>query len=145
VDDELISLQKMQAVSWFYLLVLILGSWWLKSWSFAWPVLAGGVISIVSFVSLHKDVMKLVNSLNPDMDEECEVALENKKDAKQVIIGILIRFFLRIIVIGILLLLLIKSAKADVFGLIIGLSTMVFTITFTTVSVARRYLFGSRR
>lgn len=131
----------MQVVSWVYLVVLTLGAWLLKSWSFAWPVLAGGVISIVSFISSHKDVMNFVESLTPAIEEEKDKPAEEKTKTKQTKTGFIIRFWLRIIVIGILLLLLIKSAKANVFGLIIGLSTMVFTITFTAVSVARRYFF----
>ncbi len=143
MDDELISLQKMQIISWFYLLVLTLGSWLLMSWSFAWAVLAGGVISNVSFISSHRDVVDFVESLTPDKEEGSEEASENKKGTKRTTTGFMLRFWLRILVIGILLLLLIKSAEANVFGLIIGLSTMVFTITFTAVSVARRYMFGS--
>ncbi len=141
MDEEIFSLQKMQVVSWVYLVVLTLGAWLLKSWSFAWPVLAGGVISIVSFISSHKDVMNFVESLTPAIEEEKDKPAEEKTKTKQTKTGFIIRFWLRIIVIGILLLLLIKSAKANVFGLIIGLSTMVFTITFTAVSVARRYFF----
>lgn len=137
----MISLQKMQIVSWFYLLALTLGSWWFMSWSFAWPVVAGGVISIVSFISSHKDVMSFVDSLTPDTKDEVENTIEKKEGAKRTKTGFILRFWLRIIIIGIVLLLLIKSAKANPFGLIIGLSTMVVTITFTAVSVARRYLF----
>ncbi len=147
MDDELISLHKMQIMSWFYLLALTLGSWLIMSWSFAWPVVAGGVISILSFISSHKDVMKFVESLTPDDKEKSEEATdtEKKEAPKLTKVGFILRFWLRIIVIGVLLLLLIKFAKANVFGLIIGLSTMVFTITFTAVSVARRYLFGRLR
>jgi len=141
VDEELFSLQKMQVISWVYLAVLTLGAWWLKSWSFAWPVLAGGVISIVSFISSHRDVMGFVESLTPVIKEEEGKPAEEKTKTKRTKTGFILRFWLRIIVIGIVLLLLIKSAKANVFGLIIGLSTMVFTITFTAASVARRYFF----
>ena len=145
MDEEFISLQKMQTVSWFYLLILTLGSWWVMSWSFAWGVLAGGVISILSFMSSHKDVMNFVDSLTPETEEESQGDQEKKEGSVRTKTGFILRFWLRILVIGILLLLLIKVAKVNVFGLIIGLSTMVFTITFTAVSVARRYLFGSKK
>ena len=145
MDDEIISLQKMQVVSWIYLLVLALAAWLLYSWSFAWAVLAGGVISIISFISSHRDVMGFVESLAPETGGGTDDVSENKEKVKRSKTGFLIRFWLRIIVIGVLLLLLIKSAEANVFGLIIGLSTMVFTITFTAVSVARRYLFAGKR
>ena len=145
MEEELISLQKMQIVSWFYLLALTLGSWWVMSWSFAWAVMAGGIISIMSFISSHKDVMNFVDSVTPDVADETVADSEKKEATKRSKKGFIIRFWLRIIVIGILLLLLIKGANVNVFGLIIGLSTMVFTITFSALSVARRYLFGNLR
>ena len=137
----------MQMVSWLYLLALTLGSWWLISWSFAWAVLAGGVICNVSFISLHKDVMSLVESLTPDKNDGSGESIKSKGQEeikKRIKIGIIFRFWLRIAVIGILLVLLIRNGQVNVFGLITGLSTMVFTITFTAVSVARRYLFSRR-
>lgn len=85
--------------------------------------------------------MNFVDSLTPNKEEESEEDPENKKGTKRTTTGFMLRFWLRIIVIGIVLLLLIKSADANVFGLILGLSTMVITITFTAISVARRYFF----
>lgn len=140
MNDELISLQKMHVAGWIYLLCITLGSWMFISWSFAWAVFAGGVISIVSFVASHRDVMGFIESLSPAQDDD-----ESKEKIKKSKTGFLLRFWFRIGVIGIVLLLLIKSAKANVFGLILGLSTVVFTITFTAFSVAKRYFFSGRR
>lgn len=89
--------------------------------------------------------MNFVDSLTPEKEEENQGDQEKKDGPARTKTGFILRFWLRILVIGILLLLLIKVAKVNVFGLIIGLSTMVFTITFTAVSVARRYLFGSKK
>ena len=143
MNEELISLQKVQIIGWLYLLVLTLGSWWWMSWSFAWGVLAGGIVSIVSFSSSHKDVMRFANSLIPDKDEESGEPLGNRGGAQGTKVGFLLRFWLRIIVIGISLFLLIKIAKVNVFGLILGLSTMVINITFLMERVARRFFFSS--
>ena len=138
--DELMSLQKMQVLSWIYLLVLTLGSWIIVSWSFAWAVLAGGVVSILSFLVAHKDVIGFIESLTPAQDGE-----QDKKALKKSKLGFIIKFWFRMLIIGIVLLLLIKFSKVNVFGLILGLSTVVFTVTFTALSVARHYLFSRRR
>jgi hypothetical protein len=130
----------MQVMSWIYLAVLVLGSWMLHSMFFAWSVFVGGVISIVSFWVCHNDVIHFIGSLTSEPD-----AREEKNRAKRGKARYLIKFWVRIAIIGIVLLVLIKYQKVNIFGLILGLSTVVFTITFTAVNVARRYFFSGRR
>lgn len=140
--EEIISLQKMQVAGWVYLLCLTLGSWLIVSWSFAWSVFAGGVISILSFTASHKDVAGFFESIGQTQNEEAD---QDQKKVKKSKTGFIIKFWFRIGIIGIVLLVLIKSGKANVFGLILGLSTVVFTVTITALSVAGRYLFRGRR
>jgi hypothetical protein len=134
------SLQKMQVMSWVYLAVLVLGAWILHSPFFAWSVLIGGIISILSFWVSHNDVISFITSLTAQVEPEKE-----KEKVKKGKTGYLIKFWVRIVIIGIVLLALIKYKKVNIFGLILGLSTVVFTITFTAVNVARRYFFTGRR
>lgn len=138
--DEIISLQRMQVVSWIYLLVISAGAWVIFSWSFAWSVFAGGVISIISFIVSHRDVIGFFESLIPLKDGE-----DSKEKVKKNKIGFIIKFWFRIAVIGVVLLLLIKSGRTNIFGLILGLSTVVFTVTFAALSVVKRYFFSGRR
>ena len=138
--EEMISLQKMQVAAWIYLLCLTLGSWIIISWSFAWAVFAGGVISILSFSVSHKDVTGFFESIGQSQNDDTD-----KKKVKKSKTGFIIKFWFRIGIIGIVLLVLIKGGRANVFGLILGLSTVVFTVTFTALKVAGRYLFRGRR
>ena len=140
--DETISLKKVQVAGWMYLLVLTVGSWVIVSWSFAWAVLAGGIMSILSFMASHRDVVGFIETLAATRQVEND---DDTKKVKKSKTGFIIKFWFRIGVIGIILFLLIRSGKANVFGLILGLSTVVFTITFMAVSVARRYFFSGRR
>jgi len=142
VTDDIISLQKMQVSGWIYLVIITAGSWLIVSWSFAWAVFAGGVISILSFTVSHRDVVGFFETLTPI---EAEVTEEDTKQVKKSKTGFLIKFWFRIGIIGIVLFLLIKSGRANVFGLILGLSTVVFTITFSALGVAKRYFFSGRR
>jgi hypothetical protein len=140
VSDDLLSLRKMQVLSWVCLLVLCAGSWVIMSWEFAWAVAVGGVISIVSFMLSHKDVAGFMASLNASEEGQGE-----KKALKIGKSQYIIKFWLRLAVIGLILLILIKSGKVNIFGLLVGLSTVVFSITLTTVSAARHYIISSRR
>jgi len=140
VTEDLMSLQKMQIVSWIYIAVVTVGSVIVVSWSFGLSVLVGGIISICSFWLSHKDIVKMIDTVTsvPSPEERQAKAQQGQK-------GYLIKFWLRIIIIGIVLLVLIKSQVVNIFGLILGLSTVVFTITFMSMNVARHYFFSGRR
>ncbi len=135
-----LSLQKMQVISWVLLVVMTLGSSVLVSLWFAWSVFAGGVISICSFWVSNKDVMRLINSVSSIPSPE-----DRKAQAQQGQKGYVLKFWMRIVIIGIVLLLLIKSKVVNIFGLILGLSTVVFAIMFISLNVARHYFFRGRR
>lgn len=140
MSDELLSLRKMQVLSWVCLLVLCVGSWLLVSWEFAWSVAVGGVLSIVSFMLSHQDVARFMKSLDSSEEGQGEKKALQVGKARYII-----KFWLRLAIIGLVLLLLIKSGKVNIFGLLVGLSTVVFTITLTTVGEAGRYIISSRR
>lgn len=134
------SLQKMQVMSVIVLAVMTLASALLVSLWFAWSVFAGGVVSIASFWVSNKDVLGMIHSVTSIASPE-----DRKARAQQGQKGYLLKFWLRIVLIGIVLLFLIKSKAVDIFGLILGLSTVVIAITFISMSVAGHYFFSGRR
>ena len=138
--EKLVSLQKMQVVSWVVLVVLTCGSAIVISLSFAWSVFVGGVISICSFWVSNKDVVSLIDAVSSQPSVEAR-----KASATQGQKGYLLKFWLRIVLIGVVLFLLIKSKAVNIFGLILGLSTVVLAITFFSLNVARHYFFRGRR
>ena len=140
MTENLLSLQKMQVISWALLAVMTVASAVIVSLWFAWSVFAGGVISICSFWVSNKDVMRMIDSITSLPAPE-----DRKTQAQQGQKGYLLKFWLRIVLIGSVLLLLIKSRAVNIFGLIIGLSTVVFAITFISLDVARHYFFRGRR
>ncbi len=109
------------------------------SWPFAQSVLVGGVLAVGSFFSGHKDIEAFVKAFQPPEEGEAPKKVSGKSKA-----GYLIKFWLRLALIGAVLLFFIKSGKANVIGLLLGLSTVVFAIMLTTFSVAGRY-FLSRK
>jgi hypothetical protein len=73
-------------------------------------------------------------------------ALEDRQvQAKQGQKGYLVKFWGRLVIIGVVLLVIIKSQAVNIFGLILGLSTVVLAITFISLNVARHYFFRGRR
>ncbi|NOR22828.1 MAG: hypothetical protein GQ542_00280 [Desulforhopalus sp.] len=140
MTENLLSLQKMQIISWTLLAVMTLGSAVLVSLWFAWSVFAGGIVSICSFWVSNKDVMRMIDSVSSLSSPE-----DRKAQAQKGQKGYLLKFWIRIVLIGIVLLLLIKSKMVNIFGLILGLSTVVFAIMFISLNVARHYFFRGRR
>ncbi len=138
--ENLLSLQKMQVVSWTFLAVMTGGSAVLVSLSFGLSVFAGGIISICSFWVSNKDIMRMIDSVTSLSTPE-----DRKAQAQQGQKGYLLKFWIRIVIIGIVLLVLIKSKVVNIFGLILGLSTVVVAITFISLNVARHYFFRGRR
>lgn len=129
----------MLVLSWVYLAALVAGSWMLSSWSFAWAVLAGGFISIGSFWFSYRDVKVFFDVLASESVDQSEK--ERLKESKK---GFLLKFWFRIFLIGLVLLFLITIGNINVFGMILGLSTVVFTITVSAFGVVWRYYFSRR-
>ncbi|MBL4901920.1 MAG: ATP synthase subunit I [Desulfocapsa sp.] len=128
-----ISLKQVQALSIGFLAALTGGAWLVMSWFFAQSVLVGGVIAIISFYSVHRDITSFLKTFNPSQEGEEQ---EKGGSGKSVYI---IKFWLRLALIAVILLFFIRSGKANVIGLLLGLSTVVFSIILTTVSMAGCY------
>ncbi len=140
MTEDLLTLQKMQVISWFCLAVLTIGSVIIVSFEFAWAVLVGGLISLGSFWVSSTGVMRVIHSVVslPALEDRQAQARQGHK-------GYLFKFWGRLAIIGVILLVLIKSQAVNIFGLILGLSTVVLAITFISLDVARHYFFRGRR
>ena len=135
--EEKLSLNRMLALSWLYLAILVLGSWVISSWSFAWGVLVGGVISIASFLVSSREVKRFFKTLEQQQEQSAEKAKITKK-------GLILKFWLRLLLIGLVLFFFIRFSSINVFGLILGLTTVVFTITLSALGVVWGYYFSRR-
>lgn len=138
--EDVLTLQRMQSICWICLLAMIGGALLFGSLPFAGAVLLGGVISVGSFWLSHREVIKMFRSVValPALEDRQAEARKGQK-------GYLIKFWLRLVLTGVVLVLLIKSQMVDVFGLILGLSTVVLAVMVISVDVAWHYLFRGRR
>jgi hypothetical protein len=134
--EEKLSLNRMLALSWLYLAILVLGSWVTSSWSFAWGVLVGGVIAIASFLVSSRELKRFFKTLE-QQGQSAEKATISKK-------GLILKFWLRLLVIGLILFFFIRFSSINVFGLILGLTTVVFTITLSALGAVWGYYFSRR-
>ena len=140
MTEDVLTLQKMQVISWICLAVLTIGAVVIVSFEFAVAVMVGGLISIGSFWVSQTEVMRVILSVTSLSSLE-----DRQAQAKQGQKGYLIKFWGRLAIIGVVLLVIIKSQAVNIFGLILGLSTVVLAITFISLDVARHYFFRGRR
>jgi hypothetical protein len=140
VTEDVLTLQKMQVISWICLAVLTIGAVVIVSFEFAVAVMVGGLISIGSFWVSQTEVMRVILSVTSLSSLE-----DRQAQAKQGQKGYLVKFWGRLAIIGVVLLVIIKSQAVNIFGLILGLSTVVLAVTFISMNVARHYFFRGRR
>jgi hypothetical protein len=112
-------LQKwLEIMNWILLAILVVGSLLLHSSRFSLGVLYGGLISIVNFHWLYRNLLNVFT-----------------KHPSQARKAILVRYTIRLAVTGLVLYWIISGNLADVIGLVIGLSVVVLNIILTTVLV----------
>ena len=138
--DSEVSLDRIRIVGAIILCGLTIGSMVFISFAFGMSVLAGGILSMGSFWFSGKDVIALVNKIG---SHESYDARKAQAELSQK--GYLLKFWVRIIIIGVILLLLIRGKVVNIFGLILGLSTVVGAIIFISMEVVFYYLFRGRR
>ncbi len=137
---EVLSLQKIEMIS-LGVLVLLTGVFTVViSPYFGLSVLVGGVISTASFFLANKDILFLVTSVTSLASPDAR-----KATAEQGQKGYLVKFWLRLVITGVILFLLIKWEAVSIFGLIIGLSTVVVAIMIVSIFMVGHYTLKGRR
>ena len=107
--------QKIEIANWVLLGVFVLLSLVLMSFKFAMGVLLGGLICIVNFYRLHKNLV--------------DVITRSPESAKS---SMMFKYYIRLAVTAVVLYFIVTSGIVDVVGLLIGLSIVVINIILTT-------------
>jgi len=107
--------QKIEIANWVLLGVFVLFSLVIMSFKFALGVLLGGLICIVNFYRLHKNL--------------ADVITRSPGSAKS---SMMFKYYIRLAVTAVVLYFIVTSDIVDVVGLLIGLSIVVINIILTT-------------
>jgi hypothetical protein len=113
--------KRLEITNWILLAVLIAGSLLLRSGRFSLGILIGGLISIVNFHWLYRNLLSVFT-----------------KHLNRARAALMFRYYLRLAVTAIVLYWVISRDLADVIGLVVGLSVVVLNIILTTVLVLSR-------
>lgn len=108
--------KRIEITNWVLVAALTAGSLVLQSDRFTLGILCGGLISVINFHGLCRNLVNVFT-----------VNLNRARPA------LMIRYYMRLAVTGLLLYLIISRNIVDVIGLVIGLSVVVLNIMLTTV------------
>ena len=112
------------------LLIFVGGSLYLYDWVIARSVLAGGVLAGGSFFMLKKDIERMIGRVS-----NAGMEIKAVKTAEKV--RFLIKFYARIIVLGLLLFVLVTKVNINMIGLAVGLSTIMLSVVIVFLSKGR--------
>ena len=107
---------RIEITNWLVLAVLIAISWLFLSPRFVLGITLGGLISIINFHWLYRDLKKGFQKL-----------ADGSKSA------IMFKYYIRFIVTGIALYFIMTGTNASIIGLVVGLSLVVVNIVFNAV------------
>lgn len=120
-------LADIQRFNWMLLAALIAGAWYIFSWSQAQSVLIGGLLANISFFLLRRDIVIF-------MDNFSRAGMSWQAVRKLEKIKFFAKFYGRLAVLAVVLYLLITRLSIDVIGLVVGLSTIMFSIIVVVIS-----------
>jgi len=102
--------------NWILMAVLYAGSLLLDSARFSLGILCGGLISVVNFHWLYRNLLAVFT-----------------KNMHRPRAALMVRYYIRFALISLVLFLVISRNLVDVIGLVIGLSVVVLNIVLTTI------------
>lgn len=114
----------------FMLVIFVGGSWYIYDWAMAQSVLAGGILASGSFYLLKKDIEKLIGRVSSAGREVKAVKTAEK-------VRFFVKFYARIIVLGLLLFVLVTKVNINMIGLAVGLSTIMLSVIIVFLSKGR--------
>jgi hypothetical protein len=110
--------KRLEITNWLILALLVSGSLLLCSARFSLGVLCGGLISVINFHWLYRNLLSVF-----------AYHLTRAKSA------LMVRYYIRLAVTGLVLYWVISGGHVDVIGLVIGLSVVFMNIVLTTILV----------
>ncbi len=110
--------KRLEITNWILLAVLVAGSLFLRSHRFSLGILFGGLISIINFHWLYRNLLSVFS-----------------KHLNRARAALMLRYYLRLAVTALALYWIISRDLVDVIGLVAGLSVVVLNIVLTTIVV----------
>lgn len=123
---ELLSPRHLKAASWLMLAVLVLVGYFWQGGEFALGVLTGGLVAVINFYLLHQALQGLFQQVQGLPEGEAGRAKA----------FFAVRQILRFLALLLIIYFLVTSGWVNIFGLVLGLSTVVLTLILAAIHEA---------
>jgi len=130
VDPGVALLRMIQLFNLIVVVVFTVGSWYLIDWTLARSVLIGGAMASGSFFLLKRDIEQLIDRVASGGEQAKGV----KKLEKA---RFFLKFYARLIVLGLLLFVLTTKISINMIGLVLGLSTVMLSVVIVVLARGR--------
>ncbi len=132
LDSRLKMVRYIMGLSCLMVIVFTLGSWFIVERQFAISVLIGGALINVSFLLLKNDIEKLLHKVSVAGERSGAVSRVEK-------VRFFLKFYARLIILGLLLIVLVSKFSINMIGLSLGLATVMLSAVITVVSMKLFY------
>ena len=130
VDPGVLLLRMIQLFNLVIVAVFTAGSWYIVDWPLARSVLIGGAMASGSFFLLKRDIEQLIDRVAS--------AGQQAKGIKKLEKGrFFLKFYARLIVLGLLLFVLTTKVSINMIGLVLGLSTVMLSVVIVVLARGR--------
>ena len=124
----------MKTTSWIVLAVLAVSGWLWFGREFAIGILVGGLLAVLNF---HFMAYILNSTLNRQWGSQEEW----QTTGRQAVSFMTLKYVLRFTVLAVIIFFLVKTGWVNIFGLVVGLSTVVLTLIVLGILESRKIFF----
>jgi ATP synthase I chain len=121
---EILTARRLKIANWLVLAVLVVGGFIWRGQEFALGILVGGLVVVTNFHLLHRALKGMLERAAAGSPEEAKGAAKAFFAVRQ-----MLRFFALLLVIY----LLVSHGWVNIFGLVVGLSTVVLTLMLAAI------------
>ncbi len=129
-DSGMAILRMVQQFNLIIIAVFTAGSWYIIDWNLAQSVLIGGALASISFFLLKRDAEQLIEQVAAAGQTAMTVRALGSS-------AFMVKFYARLVVLGLLLYVLTTKIDINMIGLVIGLSTVILSVIIVVLTRGR--------
>jgi len=134
MNSDYLNPRTMKITSWIVLAVLTLLGWISLGFEFALGILVGGLLAVLNF---HAMAHVLSSTLNHQWADKAEW----QTAGRQAVSFMTLKYILRFTILAVIIFFLVKNGWVNIFGLVVGLSTVVLTLIILGILESRKIFF----
>lgn len=135
MNSDYLNPRTMKITSWIVLAVLTLAGWLWLGRDLALGILVGGLLAVLNFHAMAHILSSTLNRQWTD-NEEWQTA------GRQAVFFMTLKYVLRFTVLAVITFFLVKNGWVNIFGLVVGLSTVVLTLLVLGILESRKIFFS---